>query len=126
MIRQIHIGIMSVALTGLLAGGAVAYAQGPENSGPRGRGFGGPGGPQAGLALRELALTDAQQEQVRQMSQQHREQVRMLNERFEADVRALLTPDQLQKADALRAERDARMKQRREQQQQRRKDRNPA
>ena len=115
MIRQIHIGIMSVALTGLLAGGAAAYAQAPE-AGGRGPGFRGPGGPQAGLALRELGLNDAQQEQVRQISQQHREQMRLLNERFEADVRALLTPEQLQKADALRAERDARMKQRRERQ----------
>lgn len=112
-IRQIHIGIMSVALTGLLLGGAAAYAQVPESDGPRGRGLRGPGGSQAGLALRELALTEAQQEQVRQLSQQHREQVRMLNERFEADVRMLLAPEQLQKADALRAERDARMKQRR-------------
>jgi Spy/CpxP family protein refolding chaperone len=115
MIRQIHIATMGVALTVLLAGGAAIYAQG--SGGPRGRGPGGfgPGGPPAaGLALRELNLNDTQQEQVRQLMTQYREQVGALNDRLESDIRALLTPEQQQKADTLRADREARMKERRQ------------
>jgi Spy/CpxP family protein refolding chaperone len=70
------------------------------------------------MPLRELNLSDAQQEQVRQLMTQYREQVRALNDRLEADIRALLTPDQQQKADKLKAEREAQMKQRRQQRQQ--------
>ena len=76
-----HFRIVGVtALVAALAGGALTYAQGPAD-GPRGRG---PGGPQGGLALRELDLTDAQQEQVRQLTQQNREQMRSLVDRMRA------------------------------------------
>lgn len=70
-------------------GGTVLAAQGPGPGGPRrgGPGFGpgqGRGGPQAGLALRALDLTDAQREQVEQLMQQHRQQTRALVERAHA------------------------------------------
>ena len=71
-----------IALAALLAGGAVAYAQTAQGGGPRGRGFGvGPGGLGAGLSLRGLDLTEAQREQVRQLTQQSREQMRGLMDR---------------------------------------------
>ena len=76
-------------LGGTVLGGTVMAAQGPGPGGPRGRGPGlrpgfGPGGRGAGLALRALGLTDAQREQVRQLTQQHREQTRGLVERAHA------------------------------------------
>jgi len=151
------------ALVAMLAGGEFAYAQDPAPAGPRGRGpgFGGRGGPQAGLALRQLDLTEAQREQVRQLMQQNREQMRSLldrmraaqdarrkavevvpfNEsqvraamkdladveadlavaeaRLQADVYGLLSADQQQRLVKLRADREARAKQRAQQQQQR-------
>jgi protein CpxP len=109
---------------------------------------------QAGLALRALDLTDAQREQVRQLTAQHREQTRTLLDRLQAaqearrnaveaipfsepqiraaaqalaeveaelavqqarlqaDVYALLTPEQQTKLQTMRAERDARAKER--------------
>jgi Spy/CpxP family protein refolding chaperone len=65
-------------VAGLLAGGAAfAQAQGAPDGfrgrGPRAGGPGGFGGP--GLALRELNLTDAQQEQIRSIREQHRDEV---------------------------------------------------
>jgi len=83
MVRRSY-SLGAIALVALLAGGALAYAQGPEPGGPRGRGPGGPGGPGAGLALRGLNLTDAQREQVRQLTQQNREQMRAVMERMRA------------------------------------------
>ena len=72
------------ALVTLAMLGAAA-AQGPGPGGPRGGGSGfGLRGPDGGLPLRDLNLTDAQREQVRQLMQQHREQSRGLFERVEA------------------------------------------
>ena len=162
MVRRFHLLHVIALVIGLLAGGALAYAQGPEPGGPRGRGPGaGPGGPGGGLALRGLNLTDAQQEQVRQLTQQNREQMRGLidrmrtaqdarrraveaipfNEsqvrtamkdladveadlavaeaRLQADVYALLSADQQQQLQKLRADRETRAKERAQQQQQR-------
>ena len=113
MARPIRIVTMIAALIALLAGGALyAQAQGPggRGGGPGGFGRGGPDG----LPLRALNLTDAQQEQVRQLMTQYREQVRALNDRLEGDIRALLTPDQQQQADKLKAEREVQIKQRRQ------------
>ena len=77
--------VVIAALVILIAGaGAFAFAQGP---GGRGRGFGGPGGPGGpgiGMALGALNLTDAQREQVRQITQQHREEARGTFERLRA------------------------------------------
>ena len=108
----------------------------------------------AGLGLRALDLTEAQREQVRQLTQQFREQTKPLiarvetaqesrrqaleaipfNEqqirsaaqalaeaeadlavqrgRFQSDVYALLTPEQQARLQKIRADRDARIKQR--------------
>jgi Spy/CpxP family protein refolding chaperone len=160
MVRHFRILGVSALVVALVSGGALAYAQGPEPGGPRGRGpgFGGPG---AGLSLRALDLTDAQQEQVRQLTQQNREQIRSLMDRMrvaqearrkaveaipfnesqvraamkdvaeaeadlavaearlQADIYALLSADQQQRLQKLRAERVVRAKERAQQQQQR-------
>ena len=68
----------AVAVVAMLAAG-VAHAQGPRGGGPGSRGRGG-FGPGAGLPLRELQLTDAQQDQVRQIRSRH-----------EADMREAMT-----------------------------------
>ena len=162
MVRHFRILGVSALVVALVGGGALAYAQGPEPGGPRGRGPGfGPGGPGAGLSLRALDLTDAQQEQVRQLTQQNREQMRALMDRMraaqearrqaveaipfnesqvrsamkdvaeveadlavaearlQADIYALLSADQQQRLQKLRADREARAKERAQQQQQR-------
>ena len=66
---------------------------GPNGFGPgpgRGRGGpGGPGGPLAGIPLRELNLTDAQREQVRQIVDSRQEEVRAIGERAMAAHDAL-------------------------------------
>jgi protein CpxP len=73
---------LTAALALLLAGGA-AMAQGQGPGDRRGRGPGGrDGGPGAGLPLRALNLTDAQQEQVRTLTQQYRTQNRTAAERL--------------------------------------------
>jgi Spy/CpxP family protein refolding chaperone len=161
MVRHFRVVGLSALVAALVTGGAFAYAQAPQG-GPRGRGPGfGPGGPGAGLALRGLDLTEAQQEQVRQLSQQNREQMRALMDRMRAaqegrrqaveaipfnesqvraamrdlaeveadlavaearlqsDVYALLTAEQQQRLQKMRADREARAKERAAQQQQR-------
>jgi protein CpxP len=155
MFRRFHIFTLS-ALVVIAAGGAMASAQGAGPGGPRGGGPGiGRGGPGGGLPLRELGLTDAQRDQVQQLTQQHREQTRALFERaraarqaqrqamdavpfneqqiraamqavaeaetelavqqarLQSDIHALLTPAQQQAAQKMRADREARMKERR-------------
>jgi protein CpxP len=77
---------IAAALGALLAGGAV-YAQGPGPGGP-GRGPGGFGRGGGGLALRALNLTDAQREQVRTLTQQHREQNRAVADKMRAAMEA--------------------------------------
>ena len=76
----------AVAVVALLVGGLV-YAQGPRGGRP-----GGPGGrgPLAGLGmpLRELQLTDAQKEQVRQIRSRHDAQIRDAMVRLETARRA--------------------------------------
>jgi Spy/CpxP family protein refolding chaperone len=70
----------ALAVVAMCAAGVV-YAQGPGGrsggpggfGGPGGPGFGGPGGP-GGLPLRELNLTETQQQQVRDVIQQYRDQ----------------------------------------------------
>ena len=162
MVRRFRY-VMATALAAVLAGGALMYAQGPGPGGPRGRGPGGVGPErmEAGVMLRGLDLSEAQQQQIRQLREQHREQTRPIVERLrearqareaamtatpfnegqiraamqqlavvesdlavqqarlQADVRAILTPEQVQQLDARRAERDARMNERRERMRQR-------
>ena len=81
MVRHFRFLGRSALVAAIVATGALAYAQGPQ-PGPRGRGPGFGPGPQAGLSLRALDLTEAQQEQVRQLSQQSREQMRGLMDRM--------------------------------------------
>jgi len=135
--------LAATALAAAVAiGGVVVSAQRP-----------GPGW-QAGLALRALDLTEAQREQVRQLTQQHQVQIRPLLDRaqaaqeaqrqaveaipfsepqirsaaqalaeietelavqrarVQADIYALLTPEQQGRLQKMRAERDTRMKER--------------
>jgi protein CpxP len=66
------------AVVAMLAAGVV-HAQGSRGGGPGGRGRGG-FGPGAGLPLRQLQLTDAQQDQVKQIRSRH-----------EADMRDAMT-----------------------------------
>jgi Spy/CpxP family protein refolding chaperone len=83
--RHFRVLGLSALVAALVTGGAFVYAQDAGPSGPRGRGPGfGVRGPQAGLSLRALDLTEAQQEQVRQLSQQNREQMRALMDRMRA------------------------------------------
>ena len=149
MSRRIRTLVLS-AMVIVVAGGAVAFAQGPGPRGPRG---GGPGIGR-GLPLREIELTDAQREQVRQLTQQQRESSRALFERAQAarvaqrqamdatpfnepavraamaamaeveadlavqearlqsEIYGLLTPDQQERLQKIRADREARMKER--------------
>ena len=62
---------------------------GPDGFGGPGRGRGGPGGPLAGLPLRELNLTDAQREQVRQIVDSRQQETRAIGERAMAAHEAL-------------------------------------
>lgn len=114
---QFRLLIGGAVLAALLMATAV-YAQGPGPGGPRGRGFG-PGGPPTGMVLRGLNLTDAQKQQVQEITQRHREQM-------QSEISAILTPEQREQADKMRADRDARMKQRQQRLQQRRQPQNPA
>lgn len=162
MVRRFHFLSQIALVVAVIAGGGLVYAQGPPSGGPRGRGPGiGPGGPGAGLSLRALDLTDAQQEQVRQLTQQNREQMRALMDRMraaqdarrqaveaipfnesqvrsamkdvadveadlavaearlQADIYGLLSAEQQQRLQKLRADRETRTKERAQQQQQR-------
>ena len=165
MIRRSNV-IALTALVAVLFGFTVALAQGPGLGGPRGRGAG-PGEFGAAPLLRGLNLTDAQQQQVRQLAAQMRtqssslvEQVRkaeqarrdameavpvdegrirsamqqlgqvqtelaIMQARFHSDVYALLTPEQQEQAQKLRAERQTRLKQRQDRLQQRLQQRRP-
>jgi periplasmic protein CpxP/Spy len=80
---------VTTLLGGLLAVG-VASAQGPGGGGRGGRGMGGPGGfgPGAGLPVRQLNLTDAQQSQVRTLVQQHRDELQAAMERLRSAMEA--------------------------------------
>jgi len=68
---------LSAVLVALVASGAAAlYAQAPGGRGRGGAPFGGPGerGFAAGLALGQLDLSDAQKQQIRDMTKRHRDQ----------------------------------------------------
>ncbi len=80
------------AIAALLTTGTAALAQGGFGGGPR---QGGPGGPPPfgrmggmGLPLRELNLTDAQQQQVKDIQGQHRDAARQIGERLRTAMEA--------------------------------------
>ena len=89
--RTFTLSAVIVALVG--SGAAALFAQGP---GLRGRGagpFGGPGGPDgrgfaAGFALGQLDLSDAQKQQIRNITQRHREQTQPLVQRLDQAMQA--------------------------------------
>ena len=74
-----------IAVVGLVAlvGTGVAMAQGPRSGGPGGRGMRGGGPLGFGLPLRELQLTDAQQQQIRDIRSRHETQIREAASRLE-------------------------------------------
>jgi protein CpxP len=81
--------VTGTVVAALLASG-VAFAQGPRGGG---RGPGGPGGPGGGpggpgLELRGLNLTDAQEQQVRDIRQQEREGLQALQQKVRAAAEA--------------------------------------
>jgi Spy/CpxP family protein refolding chaperone len=118
MSRTRNLALVAVLGAALTAG--AAYAQDPAQDGPR-RG-GGPGvgrqgtgvGRGGGLPLRELNLSEAQQQQIRALREQYQAQVAPLQERLRADIQNVLTPEQQATAQKLNAERDARRAQVRE------------
>lgn len=157
MLRSTRVLVSFVLAVLLIGGGLAIFAQGPDADGRRGGLPGARGqGPMAMLPLRQLGLSDAQQQQVRQLMQQYREQTRTLADqvraaedarrtavetvpvdegriraamqqlldrqtelairraRLQSDIRALLTSEQQQQLEKLRAEREARFKQRQE------------
>ena len=78
---------LTALLTGVLAAGV--YAQGSGPGGPGRRGPGGPGGPGGvGLPLRALNLSDAQEQQIKALTQQYREQNRGTGEKLRAALDA--------------------------------------
>jgi periplasmic protein CpxP/Spy len=89
----------ALTLTAVLAGllvGSIAFAQGPgagRRGGPDGfgrpggLGRGGPGGP-GGLPLQALNLTEAQQDQVKQLVQQYRAQNQNVGEQLRSAMDA--------------------------------------
>lgn len=147
MVRHSRRFAAAALVTSVALGGVVVAAQAPGARAGR-------AGVAAGLGLRALDLTEAQREQVQQLSQQFREQAQPLrarvraaeetrrqaleaipfNEqqirsaaqtlaeaeadltvqrgRFQADVYALLTPEQQTQWQKMRADREARIKQR--------------
>jgi periplasmic protein CpxP/Spy len=80
---------LTAVLAALLAGG-VAFAQGPGRRGPggfNGPGPGGPGGP-GGLPLQALNLSDAQKDQIKQLTEQYRQQDQNVAEQLRSAMEA--------------------------------------
>jgi len=93
--------MIGVALVGLLLVGTVAFAQGPggRRGGPTGPGLA------PGLALRGLDLTDAQRDQIREITERYMQQMR-------AEVMQVLTPEQQETVNKAEEARTARLQQR--------------
>ncbi len=74
----------AAALIAALTAGSAVYAQGPNGPGRGGRGVGGPGGPggPGGLPIRQLNLTEAQQEQIKSIRERHASDLRTAQERL--------------------------------------------
>lgn len=116
-VRRIHLFsgliVLGTFLAGALAGAGLARSLRPptrEEPPLQHR------GPPVPLPLRELGLTPAQDEQVKQIVERHRPEleaivresfprVRAVNQRIEAEVRALLTPEQQKLLEQLQARR---------------------
>ena len=82
--KRVSYFIAGAVMAAMLATGASTYAQGP-GFGRRGGGPGGPGGfggPGVALPLRDLNLTDAQRQQVRDIRERHRDEAQQIGERL--------------------------------------------
>jgi Spy/CpxP family protein refolding chaperone len=93
--------VAAIFMTGI----AVAVMAQPQGVAVvQGRPFGGPGA--FGLpGLRALDLNDAQKDQIKTITESHREEMRQIAERMRTQVLSVLTPEQQQKLNELRAER---------------------
>lgn len=84
--------VVAAGIVALIAGGSAAlFAQGgPGRGGARPFGLGGPGarGFDAGFALGQLDLSDAQKTQVRDIMQRHRQQLQPTMQRLEQAMQA--------------------------------------
>ena len=103
MVRKLRFVTVLALVIALFAAAGAVYAQGPGRGGRRGPGGFGPGAGE----FRGLDLTEAQRQQIQQITEQYREQ-----------LFAVLTPEQQQVVQKRRAEQEARMKQRLERRQQ--------
>ena len=88
--KRVSYFITGAVMAAMLATGASSYAQGP-GFGRRGGGPGAPGGfggPGVALPLRDLNLTDAQQQQIRDIRQRHRDEGQQMGERLRTAMEA--------------------------------------
>ena len=88
--KRVSYFITGAVMAAMLATGASSYAQGP-GFGRRGGGPGRPGGvggPGVALPLRDLNLTDAQQQQVRDIRERHRDEAQQIGERLRTAMQA--------------------------------------
>jgi protein CpxP len=82
--KRVSYFVTGAVMAAMLATGASTFAQG-RGPGRRGAGPGGPGGfggPGVALPLRELNLSDAQQQQIRDIRDRHREESQQIGERL--------------------------------------------
>jgi len=88
--KRVTYFVTGAAMAAMLATGATSYAQGP-GFGRRGGGPGAPGGfggPGIALPLRDLNLTEAQQQQVRDIRERHRDDSQQIGERLRTAMAA--------------------------------------
>ena len=91
--KRVSYFLTGAVMAAMLATGASSYAQGP-GFGRRGGGPGAPGrfgGPGIALPLRDLNLTDAQQQQVRDIRERHRDEAQQIGERLRTAMQAQRT-----------------------------------
>ena len=85
--KRVSYFVTGAVMAALLATGASTYAQGP-GLGRRGGGPGGFGGPGVALPLRDLNLSDAQQQQIRDIRDRHRDESQQIGERLRTAAEA--------------------------------------
>jgi Spy/CpxP family protein refolding chaperone len=88
--KRVSYFVTGAVMAAMLATGASTYAQGPA-FGRRGGGPGAPGGfggPGAALPLRELNLSDAQQQQIHDIRDRHRDETQQIGERLRTAMEA--------------------------------------
>ena len=87
--KRVSYFITGAVMAAMLATAVSTYAQGPgfgrRGGGPGGPGFGGPG---LALPLRDLNLTDAQQQQVQGIRERHRDEAKQIAERLRTAMEA--------------------------------------